>query len=140
MSYGPASIIGTFVPDARDGTWHYKQYSYSKQFYNMLFDYAKNTTIFVISGDIHETYIQTHKKGDSQFQELVTSAVTRSSQIKQPWYVISGLKTIRMYEFIRNGLRKLIGKTHVCNIHSRSLYNNYGELVFGTLVNYSYKE
>lgn len=140
MSYYPASLIGTFVPDARDGTWHSMQYEHSKEFYNMLFEFAKNANIYVISGDIHETYIQTHKKGDIEFQELVTSGVTRSSQIRQPWYVKSGLKTIRMYEFIRNSIRKLIGKSHVCNIHSRSLYNNYGELVNGTLINYTYKE
>lgn len=103
LSVISSSVIGLIVKDAKDGTWHNIQYEQSKKFMETLFEFSKKCHIIVISGDVHETFIQTltHNKEneDTLFQELVTSGVTRSTQNCQNWVVKNIIKMI--YKFDR---------------------------------------
>lgn len=138
MSVVPASLVGLVVKDAKDSTWHYKQYSHSKKFCEMLFEFSGSTPIFVVSGDIHETYIQTHSNGKNcLFYELVTSAVTRTPQSGQHIMVRCGLKTIYIFDRIINFFSR---KHKIKDVRHRSFDNNFGELVYNHFYNYTFTE
>lgn len=138
MSLFPASVIGLAVRDARDSTWHYKQYTQSKKFCNMLFDFAISTPIFVISGDIHETYMQKHCKNNTiYFYELVTSGVTRSAQIDQNCIVKFGLRAMYFFDRVLNFF---CNEYRIMDVKNRSFKNNFGELVYNNFGNYTFCE
>jgi hypothetical protein len=140
MSLVPASVVGLFVKDARDSTWHYKQHAQSKKFCNMLFYFAEKTVIFVISGDIHETYIQSHCRdsgSESVFYELVTSGVTRTAQSGQSVLLRIGLRTIYLLDRVINFF---CANHKIRDVRHRSFENNFGELVYNQLYNYTYKD
>jgi hypothetical protein len=138
LSKFSCSLIDSFVPDARDSTWHAKQCNQSKKFYQLLFNLSDTTKIFVISGDIHETFIQTHKHLNKSFQELVTSGVTRETQNYSPFYVKVGLNLLYFIDYFCNKGNKLNEKPYISSRRNYSNKNNFGELVNDILNNYHF--
>lgn len=81
-----AKLFGHIYSDAMDDSSHPLNIEGAILFKQMLFNLLselrvknKKTQFFIVSGDIHETFIQTHRQGDLEIPELVTSAVTRES-------------------------------------------------------------
>ncbi len=136
LSVISSSVIGLIVKDARDSTWHHKQYNQSKKFMETLFECAKKCEIIVVSGDIHETFIQTHSKNNdtSVVKELVTSGVMRSAQNSLNLFVKSGLKIIYKFDRFVN----IFTKYKTFDIKNRSFKNNFGELVDNKLCNHTF--
>lgn len=100
-----------------------------------LFECAKSCEIIVVSGDIHETFIQTHSKNNdvSVVKELVTSGVMRSAQNSLNFFVKSGLKLIYKFDRFVN----IFTKYKTFDIKNRSFKNNFGELVDNKLSNHT---
>jgi hypothetical protein len=87
----------------------------------ILFNHKKNNIdklLYIISGDIHETFIQSHIKNNIEIKELVSSAISRLPRKKDSllnniiFWIQRNFNTLSFYG--------------VKNRHSHSLDNNYG--------------
>jgi hypothetical protein len=88
---------------------------------DILFDYKKinkKNILYIISGDVHQTFTQTHVKQKVEIKELVSSAVSRIPRID-----VGLIKNI-VFWFQRN--INLLWFDGVKNRRNISLKNNYG--------------
>ena len=94
-----AWVQGKVFGDGVDELFHPINYDNTMKLLDILFDYKKmnkKNIFYIISGDIHQTFIQTHVKQKVEIKELVSSAVSRKPRIDE------GLlyNTIFLFQFL----------------------------------------
>lgn len=116
-----AWVQGKLFGDGVDELFHPINYDNTIKLRDILFDYKKinkKNILYIISGDVHETFIQTHVKQKVEIKELVSSAVSRMPNKDE------GLIKNAAFWFQRNF--NLLWFDGVRNRRNISLKNNYG--------------
>jgi hypothetical protein len=116
-----AWVQGKLFGDGVDELFHPINYDNTMKLRDILFDYKKinkKNILYIISGDVHQTFTQTHVKQKVEIKELVSSAVSRIPRID-----VGLIKNI-VFWFQRN--INLLWFDGVKNRRNISLKNNYG--------------
>lgn len=116
-----AWVQGKVTGDGVDELFHPTNYDNTIKLRDILFDYKKinkKNIFYIISGDVHQTFIQTHVKQKVEIKELVSSAVSRTPRKDE------GLILNAVFWFQRNF--NLLWFDGVRNRRNISLKNNYG--------------
>jgi len=125
-------VQGKVFGDGVDELFHPINYDNTMKLLDILFDYKKmnkKNIFYIISGDVHQTFIQTHVKQKVEIKELVSSAVSRRPRIDE------GLLYNTIFWFQRNF--NLLWFNGVRNRRNISLKNNYGYMRNNKLGNVS---
>jgi hypothetical protein len=129
-----AWLQGKVSGDGVDELLHPISFDNTMTLRDILFAYKKmnkDNILYIISGDVHQTFIQTHVKQNIKIKELVSSAVSRSSRIDD------GL-LYNIYFWIQRNFN-LLWFYGIRNRQNLSLKNNYGYMRNNILGNVSSK-
>jgi hypothetical protein len=116
-----AWVQGKVFGDGVDELFHPINYDNTIKLREILFEYKKinnKNILYIISGDVHQTFIQRHVKQKVEINELASSAVSRIPRIDE------GLVYNIVFWFQRNF--NLLWFDGVKNRRNISLKNNYG--------------
>jgi hypothetical protein len=116
-----AWVQGKVFGDGVDELFHPINYDNTMKLRKILFEYKKinnKNILYIISGDVHQTFIQRHVKQEVEINELVSSAVSRIPRKDE------GLVYNIVFWFQRNF--NLLWFDGVRNRRKLSLKNNYG--------------
>ena len=96
-----AWVVGKMFGDGVDQIFHPINYNNTIRLRETLFDYKKinkKNIFYIISGDVHQTFIQTHVKKKVEIKELVSSAVSRMPFNDESWMI----KMLARFQFKYN--------------------------------------
>jgi len=127
-----AWLQGKVFGDGVDELLHPINFDNTMTLRDILFAYKKinkDNILYIVSGDVHQTFIQTHVKQNIKIKELVSSAVSRTSRIDE------GLLYNITFWIQRNF--NLLWFYGIRNRQNLSLKNNYGYMRNNILGNVS---
>jgi hypothetical protein len=116
-----AWVVGKMFGDGVDQLFHPINYNNTIRLREILFEYKKinkKNIFYIISGEAHQTFIQTHVKKKVEIKELVSSAVSRKSVMYENLMV----RMLSRFQFKCN----LLWLDGIRNRKNLSLKNNYG--------------